>query len=304
MSEIDFEGRVAIVTGAGGGLGRSHALLLASRGAKVVVNDLGGSVDGTGEGKSAADAVVETIREAGGEAVANYDSVAEAAAACRIVETALDAFGRVDIVINNAGILRDVSYHKMTDAQWDLVLAVHLAGTQHVTRAAWPSMRAQGYGRIVSTTSAAGLYGNFGQANYGAAKLGIVGLTKTLAIEGGKKGIRSNVIAPIARSRMTEGIGLPEAVLAQIRPELVSPLVAFLASEGCEANGHIYAVGGGYVSRVAFLEGAGAVLDAETMTPESVAAAWDRIEDLGDATAPESAMAAVQKALGSVARSR
>ncbi|MEM1418053.1 MAG: SDR family NAD(P)-dependent oxidoreductase, partial [Myxococcota bacterium] len=261
-------------------------------------------VDGSGQDTKAADAVVEEIRAAGGEAVANYDSVAEASSACRVVEAALAAFGRVDVLINNAGILRDVSYHKMSDAQWDIVVAVHLAGTHHVSRAVWPTMRAQGYGRIVNTTSAAGLYGNFGQANYGAAKLGIVGLTKTLAIEGQKKGIHANVIAPIARSRMTETIGLPEAVLEQIRPELVSPLVAYLASEGCSATGQTYAVGGGYVSRVAIVEGSGVVLDPEAMTPESVAAAWEGIEDLSAAAPPPNAMGAVQKALGAVAAAK
>ena len=201
MSEISFDGRVAIVTGAGGGLGRSHALFLASRGAKVVVNDLGGSVDGKGSDEAAAQKVVDEIAAAGGEAVASFDGVDTAEGGEKIVKTALDAFGKVDVVINNAGILRDVSFHKMTHDQWDAVMNVHLNGTYYVSKAAWNHMREAGYGRIVNTTSAAGLYGNFGQANYAAAKLGIVGLSKTLAQEGHKKGIRCNVIAPVARSR-------------------------------------------------------------------------------------------------------
>jgi len=296
MSEIRFDGRVAIVTGAGGGLGRSHALLLASRGAKVVVNDLGGSVKGEGSDQAAAQKVADEITAAGGEAVANFDGVDTPEGGQKIVQTALDAFGKVDVVINNAGILRDVSFHKMSDADWDAVLRVHLAGTYYVSHAAWPHLREAGYGRIVNTSSAAGLYGNFGQANYSAAKLGIVGLTRTLAQEGAKKGIRANAIAPIARSRMTESI-LDEATLAKLEPTLVSPVVAHLASEGCPSNGQTYAVGGGYVSRVALVEGRGTVLDGD-VTPEAVADAWDTIEDLSDGKPFGSAMEAVTAALG------
>ncbi|MCB9591300.1 MAG: SDR family oxidoreductase [Sandaracinaceae bacterium] len=296
MSEVRFDERVAIVTGAGGGLGRSHALLLAARGAKVVVNDLGGSLHGEGSDQAAAQKVVDEITAAGGTAVASFDGVDTPEGAAAIVQKALDAYGRVDVVINNAGILRDVSFHKMTHADWDSVLKVHLAGTYYVSHAAWAHMRDAGYGRIVNTSSAAGLYGNFGQANYAAAKLGIVGLTKTLAQEGAKKGIRANAIAPIARSRMTETI-LDEATLAKLEPTLVSPLVAYLASEGCASNGQVYAVGGGYVSRVAVVEGAGTMLSGE-VTPESVAGAWAEIEDLSAAKPFANAMEAVGAALG------
>ena len=296
MSEISFDGRVAIVTGAGGGLGRSHALLLASRGAKVVVNDLGGSLDGEGSDEAAAQKVVDEIVAAGGEAVANFDGVDTAEGGEKIVKTAIDAFGKVDIVINNAGILRDVSFHKMTHDQWDAVLNVHLNGTYYVSKAAWNHMREGGYGHIVNTTSAAGLYGNFGQANYGAAKLGIVGLTKALAQEGHKKGIRCNVIAPVAKSRMTETI-LDEGTLSKLEPKLVTPLVAYLASERCDDNGQVYAVGGGYVSRVAVVEAPGTFFPGGDLTPEQVAESWAHINDLEGAKPFGNAMEAVQVAL-------
>src|SRR5262245_818044 len=272
MSEIRFDNRVAIVTGAGGGLGRSHALLLASRGAKVVVNDLGGSMDGTGGGGSSpADKVVAEIKAAGGEAVASYDGVDTWEGAQKIVGKAKEAFGKLDIVINNAGILRDVSFLKLTDEDWDKVLRVHLTGTMYVSKAAWPLLRENAFGRVVNTTSAAGLYGNFGQANYSSAKLGIVGLTKTLAHEGAKYQIHVNAIAPVAKSRMTETI-LDAATLAKLEPALVSPVVAYLASEKCEESGQVYAVGGGYVSRVAVVEGRGTFFAGGELTPEQVAA--------------------------------
>lgn len=301
MSSIRFDDRVAIVTGAGGGLGRAHSLLLASRGAKLVVNDLGGAVDGSGSSASAADKVVEEIRSAGGEAVANYDGVHSAEGATGIVKTALDAYGRVDIVINNAGILRDVSFKKLDAEAWDKVLRVHLDGTMHVSKAAWSIMREQAYGRIVNTTSAAGLYGNFGQTNYAAAKLGIVGLSKTLAQEGFKYNIKCNVIAPIARSRMTEAM-LPPALLEKLAPDFVSPLVALLCAESCPVSGEIYAVGGGYVSRVAVMEGAGAVVSAgDGMSPEQVQASWEQINDLSGATAYKQAMEAAAAAFKAMA---
>jgi NAD(P)-dependent dehydrogenase (short-subunit alcohol dehydrogenase family) len=279
MAQIEFDGRVAVVTGAGGGLGRSHALLLASRGAKVVVNDLGGARDGTGGGSDMADAVVQEIVDAGGEAVANYDSVATWEGGHAIVGTALEAFGRVDIVVNNAGILRDTSFAKLTEEQLDLVLKVHLYGGFHVARAAWEHLKDQGYGRIISTTSGSGLYGNFGQSNYSAAKLGLVGLTRTLAIEGAKYGIAAHAIAPVAASRMTEDV-MPPQLLERLEPEYVSPLVAYLASEACSDTGHVYSVGGGYVARVALLEGEGATFDA-VPSPEDIAEAWTRIGQVG-----------------------
>ena len=236
MAERRFDDRVAIVTGAGGGLGRQHALTLAERGCKVVVNDLGGSAHGDGKSSSAADKVVEEIRAMGGEAVANYDSVENGES---IVQTALDHFGTVDIVINNAGILRDVSFAKMTKKDWDLVLKVHLEGSMSVTHAAWPIMREKGYGRIIMTTSAAGLYGNFGQANYCAAKLGLAGLANCLAEEGRSKNIHVNTIAPIAASRLTETI-MPPNLLENLKPEAVSPLVAWLCHEDCEETKGIF----------------------------------------------------------------
>lgn len=296
MTDVRFDGRVAIVTGAGGGLGRSHALLFASRGAKVVVNDLGGALDGRGDDQSAAQKVVDEIRAAGGEAVASFDGVDTPESAARIVEKAIESFGRVDVVVNNAGILRDVTFHKMSIEDWSAVLRVHLEGTMFVSRAAWPHMRAAGYGRIVNTTSAAGLYGNFGQANYAAAKMGIVGLTKTFAQEGKKYDIRANVIAPVAKSRMTETI-LDESTLARLEPRLVSPLVAYLASEGCAETGEVYAVGGGYVSRVAVVEGAGTFFAGPELSPEQIAASWAQINDLDAAQPFANAMDALQVAL-------
>ena len=296
MAAIRFDNRVAIVTGAGGGLGRAHALLLASRGAKVVVNDLGGSVKGEGGSHSAADQVVAEIKAAGGEAVANYDGVDTWEGAQKIVGAAKQAFGKLDIVINNAGILRDVSLLKMTEDDWTKVIAVHLAGTFFVSKAAFPLLRENGYGRIVNTTSAAGLYGNFGQANYSAAKMGIVGLTKTLGQEGAKYDIKANVIAPVAKSRMTETI-LPPDLLAKLQPEAVAPLVAYLASDQCQDNGQIFAVGGGYVARVAVVEAAGVVIPPAEMSPETIAAKWGEISDLSKARPMANAMEAAQLAI-------
>ncbi len=279
MAQIDFDGRVAIVTGAGGGLGRQHALLLASRGAKVVVNDLGGGRDGSGGGSQMADQVVQEIVDAGGQAVADYDGVHTWEGGQRIVQTAIDAFGRVDIVVNNAGILRDVSFAKLEEEQLDLVLKVHLYGAFHVTRAAWPHLREQGYGRVINTTSGSGLYGNFGQSNYSAAKLGQVGLTRTLAHEGAKYGINANVIAPIAKSRMTEDV-MPEQLLERLEPEYVSPLVGYLASETCQDTGRIYSVGGGYIARVAILEGEGVTFDG-VPDIDGIADRWDDVNRVG-----------------------
>ena len=255
MSEVGFEGKVAIITGAGGGLGREHALLLASRGAQIVVNDLGGAVDGTGASAGPAQKVVEEIEALGGAAVADTSSVATPEGAEAMVKTALDAFGRVDIVVNNAGILRDKSFQNMTQDLWDSVIAVHLTGTFNVTRAAWSHMREQAYGRIVSTSSAAGIFGNFGQTNYGAAKMGIVGMTRVWAQEGAKYNIRANAIAPVARTRMTEDLLGP--LVEKLEPALVAPVVAYLASEACDVTGEIYSVGGGRVSRVFIAEGPG-----------------------------------------------
>ena len=277
MSEppLSYDGRVAVITGAGGGLGRCHALELARRGARVVVNDLGGAVDGTGGSTGAAQAVVAEIEAMGGEAVASTDSIATPEGGEAVVQRAVDAFGRVDIIVNNAGILRDTSFKNMTSDQVDPVLDVHLRGAFNVTRPAWSLMRDQGYGRVINTSSGAGLFGNFGQANYGAAKMGLVGLTRVLAVEGHRNGIRANAIAPIARTRMTEEILGDQA--AKLGPELISPLVAYLAHESCERNGAIYSVGGGRVARV-FLGVTPGIVDPD-LTAESIAAAIDEIDD-------------------------
>ncbi|HYO39498.1 MAG TPA: SDR family oxidoreductase [Nocardioidaceae bacterium] len=260
--DMRFDGRVCVITGAGGGLGRSHALELARRGAKVVVNDLGGSVDGSGASSSAAERVVEEIRAAGGEAVANRDTVATPEGGEAIVAAALDAFGRIDVLVNNAGILRDKAFHKMDAAMIDAVVDVHLKGALYVSQPAFRYMRAQGYGRIVNTSSASGLFGNFGQANYGAAKAGLAGLTRVLALEGAGHDIKVNAIAPIAATRMTEDL-LGE-LHSRVSPETVSPAVAFLASDQCSVNGHVYSVAGGRIARIMVVETQGVVLEDNT----------------------------------------
>jgi len=262
MSELRFDGRVAIITGAGGGLGRSHALELARRGAKVLVNDLGGAVDGSGSSMSAADRVVDEITALGGIAAPNHDSVATAEGGRAIVQGAVDAFGRVDILVNNAGILRDKAFHKMDDAMIEAVINVHLKGALYVSQPAYRLMREQGYGRIVNTSSASGLFGNFGQANYGAAKAGLAGLTRVLAIEGASHGIQVNAIAPIAATRMTQDILGPLA--DKVSPASVSPLVAYLAHEECAVNGHVYSVAGGRIARIFVAETHGVVLSENT----------------------------------------
>lgn len=274
--------RVIVVTGAGGGLGREYALTLAGEGASVVVNDLGGARDGSGAGSAMADGVVDEIKAAGGRAVANYDSVATEEGAANIVKTALDEFGAIHGVVSNAGILRDGTFHKMTYDNWHAVQQVHLYGGYNITRAAWPHFREQGYGRIVVATSTSGLFGNFGQANYGAAKLGLVGLINTLALEGAKYNIYSNAIAPIAATRMTADIA-SEAVLEQLPPAFVSPVVGYLCTEESTDNGSVFVVGGGKVQRVALFENAGATF-ASPPTVDEVAARWGEIEDLATVT--------------------
>ncbi len=280
--QIRFDGRVAIVTGAGGGLGRAYALELARRGAKVVVNDLGGARDGAGEGSATpAEAVVAEIAAAGGEAVASFDNVARPEGGAAIVQTALAAFGTVDIVINNAGILRDKSFAKMTPENWQAVLDVHLSGAYHVTRPAFEVMKAKGYGRIVMTTSAAGLYGNFGQTNYSAAKLGLVGLMNTLKLEGAKYGIQVNTIAPLAASRLTADV-MPPDLFGKMKPEFVVPLVVFLCSAECTASGQVFNAGMGFFNRAGVLTGRGVQLGEGDRPPdlEAIQASWDRINDL------------------------
>jgi NAD(P)-dependent dehydrogenase (short-subunit alcohol dehydrogenase family) len=247
MADLGFDGKVAIITGAGGGLGKQHALLLASRGARVVVNDLGGSVSGEGADKGPAEAAAQSIRDLGGEAVSDGNSVSTPEGGQAIVQTALDAYGRVDIVVNNAGILRDKTFHNMTPELLGPVLDVHLKGAFYVTRPAWIHMRDQGYGRVVNTASGSGILGNFGQTNYGAAKMGLVGLTRVLAAEGAKYNIKANAIAPLAKTRMTEEV--MGNLVDRLDPELVSPVVAWLAHEDVPVTGEVYTVGGGRVAR-------------------------------------------------------
>ena len=280
---INFDGKVAIVTGAGGGLGRCHALDLAKRGAKVVVNDLGGNVDGSDDGSlSAAEKVVEEIKAAGGEAMANGASVTDVAQVEEMVKQTMDAYGRIDILINNAGILRDKSFSKVTDEDFRMVLEVHLMGTVNCTKAVWEIMKEQNYGRIVVTSSSSGLYGNFGQTNYGAAKMGVVGLINTLKLEGAKYNIKCNALAPVAGTRMTEDL-MPGEVLDQIQPDHVTPAVTYMVSEDAP-TGVIMSAGAGVFARVFVHETMGVNLGtAEDMTAENIAEKSDEISDMKDA---------------------
>ena len=273
--------RVIVVTGAGGGLGREYALTLAREGACVVVNDLGGARDGTGAGSAMADQVVAEIRAAGGRAVANYDSVATEKGAAGIIKTALDEFGAVHGVVSNAGILRDGTFHKMTLENFNAVLQVHLFGGYNVIRAAWPHFREQSFGRVVVATSTSGLFGNFGQANYGAAKLGLVGLINTLAIEGAKYNIHANAIAPIAATRMTQDI-LPPEVFEKLTPEFVAPVVAYLCTEESTDTASVFIVGGGRVQRTALFQNEGATFQNPPSVAD-IAAQWSEITDLSAA---------------------
>ncbi|MBV1904609.1 MAG: SDR family oxidoreductase [Pseudomonadales bacterium] len=283
MSDVRFDNRVAIVTGSGNGLGKTYALELAKRGAKVVVNDLGGSAFGGGSDKAAADVVVDEIKAAGGEAAANYDSVIDGD---KIIQTAMDNFGRVDIVINNAGILRDKTFHKMTDEDWDLIYDVHVRGAYKVTHAAWPYMRENGYGRLIFTASAAGIYGNFGQTNYAMAKLGLHGMSQTLALEGRSKNIMVNTIAPIAGSRLTETV-MPKKIVDALRPEFVMPLVLKLCDENSDETGGLFEVGAGFIAKVRWERTKGKCFSIKNnFTPEDINAAWDEITDFSESTHP------------------
>ncbi len=287
---LRFDGRVALVTGAGRGLGRAHAMLLAARGAKVVVNDLGTGATGSGSDASAANAVVDEIRAAGGDAIANGDSVTDGA---RIVEAALDHYGRLDIVVNNAGFLRDVAFHKMSAADWDDLYDVHLLGAFKVLHAAWPRLREQGYGRIVNTSSAAGIYGNFGQVNYGTFKLALHGMSQALSVEGRAKGIHVNTVAPAADSRLTRTVMRPEQ-LAPMQPERVSPVVAWLCHESCTESGGLFETGGGFTTKVRWERSQGAVLDLSTSDAlERVAGAWHDIGDFAGGEHPADFAAAM-----------
>ena len=281
MAKIDFTGRVAIVTGAGAGLGRCHALELAKRGAKVVINDLGGARDGVGSDSSAANKVVEEIKALGGEAVPNYDNVASVEGGANIVKTAVDAFGKVDILINNAGILRDKSFTKMEEENWDAVMNVHLKGAYCVSRPAFEVMRANNYGRIIMTTSGAGLFGNFGQSNYASAKMGLIGLTNVLKLEGAKYNIMTNVIVPVAASRLTEDV-LPPEFFEKMKPDYITPAVLYMCSEECQDSGMIINATLGYYSRTAILTGPGAILSKDGKVPsvEEVRDNWGAITSL------------------------
>jgi NAD(P)-dependent dehydrogenase (short-subunit alcohol dehydrogenase family) len=279
-----FNDQIVLITGAGGGLGRSHALYLASLGAKVLVNDPGSAVDGRGTMARPAEETVELIRAAGGEASADFHGVETEEGAQAMVEAAVRAFGGLHALINNAGILRDVSFRKQSLPDWESVVGVHLNGSRHVTKAAWETFCAQGYGRVVFTTSASALYGNFGQSNYAAAKLGAIGLMNALKEEGSRFNIKLNAIAPMARSRMTEGI-LPPEILQRLDPQEVSPVAAYLASPECAVTGQCWAVGAGKVARVAIVEGEGWRAPAASWGLEEVAANLEKITDL-DGAAP------------------
>ena len=269
---LRFDNRVVVITGAGSGIGHSYALEFARRGAKVVVNDLGGSVSGEGNSTRAADLVVEEIKRLGSEAVANYDSVEFGD---KIIKTAVEAFGKVDVVINNAGILRDRTMQKMTVADWDIIMNVHLKGAFTVTQAAWKLMKKQNYGRIVNTSSGSGLYGNFGQANYSAAKLGLHGFTLALSKEGGKYNIKANSIVPVASSRMTQDLFPPE-INAMLIPDKIVPMVVCLCHESCEESGGLFEVAGGWFTRIRLQRAEGLFIDGDVKA-EQVRKDWNQI---------------------------
>lgn len=279
----DVEERVVVITGAGRGLGRAHALAFAARGARVVVNDLGTARDGSGADVNAAEEVAAEIIARQGRAVPDHHDIGTPEGGAAVVQTALDAFERVDIIVNNAGILRDAAFHNMTPQQWDAVRRVHLDGTFHVTRAAWPYLHEQRFGRVVMTTSGAGIYGNFGQANYGAAKLGMIGLMNVLAIEGARYGITVNAVSPVATTRMTDGLTGDSENPIDLDPAWVSPVVVWLATEECDLTGEIIRAKGGHYARIRTLESRG--VDFEQIpTVEELAARWDDIGDMSEAT--------------------
>jgi NAD(P)-dependent dehydrogenase (short-subunit alcohol dehydrogenase family) len=293
---IRYDGKVAIVTGSGGGLGRCHAIELARRGAKVVINDLGGGVDGSGGSSEAARSVVAEIEALGGEAIANGANVAKYSEVEAMVKQAVDKWGRVDILVNNAGILRDKSFTKGTLEDFRLVLDVHLMGSVHCTKACWDIMREQAYGRIVVTTSSSGLYGNFGQANYGSAKMGVIGLMNTLAQEGAKYNIRINALAPTAATRMTEGL-IPAEALALLTPETVTPAVLYMVSEDAPTR-TIIAAGAGSFAVARIVESAGVWLPPQEQTPEGIAAHWEEISSTVGENQPQAGFEQTVKMTG------
>jgi NAD(P)-dependent dehydrogenase (short-subunit alcohol dehydrogenase family) len=283
MADIGYDGQVAIITGAGGGLGREHALEMARRGARVVINDLGGSVSGEGHTEGPAHATAKEINDLGGEAVADTNSVATPEGGKAIVQTAVDAFGTVDIVVNNAGILRDKTFHNMTPELLEPVIDVHLKGAFYVTQPAYILMREKGYGRIINTSSNSGILGNFGQSNYGAAKMGLVGFTRVLANEGRKHNIQANAIAPVAKTRMTEE--LLGAFGDHLDPKLITPVVCWLASADCPTTGEVFSVAGGIVSR--FFIGLTPGYYNPSLSVEDVRDHWSEIRDEDGYTVPE-----------------
>ena len=279
---IKFDDKVVIVTGAGGGLGKSHALEFARRGAKVVVNDLGGSVDGSGGASDAANAVVEEIKAEGGEAIANGASVADQSGVQNMIDEVMTKWGRIDVLVNNAGILRDKSFHKISLEEFNAVMDVHFQGSVYTSHAVYPIMREQNFGRIIFTTSSGGLSGNFGQANYGAAKMAMIGLMNCLKIEGQKYNVHSSAVAPVALSRMTENL-FPEGIGERFLPEYVTPAVIYLASDDAP-NGTIIGAGAGVFTQFRIFETMGLALGTgDDMTPENIAAGWSSVADMDDA---------------------
>lgn len=298
MAPLPFEGRVAVVTGAGNGLGREYALALASRGARVLVNDLGTGTTGSGSSSGPADQVVAEIRKAGGQAAPNYDSVEDGA---KIIESAIAEFGRVDIVVNNAGILRDVTFAKMADSDWDLIYRVHLKGAYAVTRAAWPHFQSQKYGRIVNISSPAGLFGNRGQVNYSTMKRGLIGFTLSLAREGERHNIKVNAISPVAASRMLETV-MPKELLQKLSPKPVAQLVTYLCAEACQPSGAVFEVGGQWIAKVRLQRSRGVQL-ASDFTAEDVAERYGEIADFSEAAeAPEDSLSTFMHATAGPAK--
>ncbi len=281
---ISFKDKVAIVTGAGGGLGRCHALQFAERGAKVIVNDLGGSVDGSGGSSEAADKVVEEIKAMGGDAISNGSSVTDKAGVKKLVDDAMAAYGRIDILVNNAGVLRDKSFAKVTLDDFEFVVDVHMMGSVYCTKAVWPIMVEQKYGRIVMTSSSSGIFGNFGQSNYGSAKMGVVGLMNTLRIEGQKNNIKVNSLVPVAATRMTENLGMPDAVFDSLKPESVSPAVIFMASEDAP-DGVMISAGAGVFAMAEIVHSEGIALKGDDLNADMLAEKWSEASNMTNSKA-------------------
>ena len=281
---ISFKDKVAIVTGAGGGLGRCHALQFAERGAKVIVNDLGGSVDGSGGSSEAADKVVDEIKAMGGDAISNGSSVTDKAGVKKLVDDAMAAYGRIDILVNNAGVLRDKSFAKVTLDDFEFVVDVHMMGSVYCTKAVWPIMVEQKYGRIVMTSSSSGIFGNFGQSNYGSAKMGVVGLMNTLRIEGQKNNIKVNSLVPVAATRMTENLGMPDAVFDSLKPESVSPAVIFMSSEDAP-DGVMISAGAGVFAMAEIVHSEGIALKGDELNADMLAEKWSEASDMSNSKA-------------------